>query len=494
MKAKLPVTKVTLPYAKPVYHATSAGARSYATAHPTFGHFSTREDTVRKCTIIPVAMLFLVLGKSIVRAASTVVLSTNATGNVGILITGGGWNEASHTDRTYQTFEKVHDGPLGMYDFYYQMKIVPQFNPSHGWCSAGIDVGSFFRGLFGVSSAALGVLKATIHYNYTSGQYADFTNTSAPLLMVGFGQQAGGLTPGNGCYFDITPSVEYPLALYEGGGTGQDYDDFDLKFSINGGQALSLNAVATVAGLFSNFNAAFAWSQIKSAEVTAIQSAAQTFQQALASAGTAQVQATADYTLRLMGANQGRLQISLPALFGRQAPQGNLVIYLRRIGSIALDTALTTIDTGSVLSNDRVSARQCSVDNIAAGKCVTQNGSGTRSALASAAAIKQIDSAPPLDIFDPNNPVKQKEIYNLCQAVRTVLIDSFHLSTLDQMMVRWALTKESGLQDALKDPKKLAAIATATQHTANDVVSECWNDGDSKTINGVATALKITLK
>jgi hypothetical protein len=422
--------------------------------------------------------------------SDTIILRKDAPGNSGIQIAAGGWTEAAHTDLTYRVYKKIHAGPLSTYDFYYQMKIVPQFNPSHGWCSDKIDVGTFFNGLFGISDAALAVLKATIHYNYTSGQFVDFSNTSVPLLMVGRGSAPGGLTPGNGCYFDLTPSVEYPLIRYEGGGVDQDYDDFDIKFSVNGGKALTLNAVATIAALFSNFNAAFAWAQIKSAEVTALQSAAQTFQQALAAAGTSQDQVPTNFTMKLAGTDQGRLQISIPSLFGKQAPQGNLVIYVRRSASIVFDTSQSSIDSGSVLANDRLAGRQCSVSDIAKGACVASK--TIRFALAD--AIKPLDATPPLNIFDPNTAEKQAKIYDLCQLVRTHLRETFHLSTLDEMIVRWALTKESGLQAAFSDPTKKAAIASATKRPADEVVSMCWNDGDSKTLASAASALNITLK
>jgi hypothetical protein len=137
-----------------------------------------------------------------------------------------------------------------------------------------------------------------------------------------------------------------------------------------------------------------------------------------------------------------------------------------------------------------LAARQCTVIDIAQGKCVTSPQGTFRFALA--ALLK--DSSLPLNIFDPNTPLQQAKIFNLCQLVRTYLRETFHLSTLDEMMVRWALTKESGLQDALKNPAKLAAIAAATKQAPDDIALMCWNDGDSKTLNSIMAALKISVK
>ena len=66
-----------------------------------------------------------------------------------------------------------------------------------------------------------------------------------------------------------------------------------------------------------------------------------------------------------------------------------------------------------------------------------------------------------------------------------------HLSTVDQMLVRWALVKELGLAKVLLDPaasqKLLTAIKTATASaTLDDIQSACWNDGDASVLKAVA--------
>lgn len=70
------------------------------------------------------------------------------------------------------------------------------------------------------------------------------------------------------------------------------------------------------------------------------------------------------------------------------------------------------------------------------------------------------------------------------------------LSTVDQMLVRWALTKQSGLQQVLRDKDKAAKLVyavnqgAATKVTLDDVKSACWNDGDDAVLAAVAPDLK----
>lgn len=66
-----------------------------------------------------------------------------------------------------------------------------------------------------------------------------------------------------------------------------------------------------------------------------------------------------------------------------------------------------------------------------------------------------------------------------------------HPSTVDQMLVRWALVKESGLAKVLLDPvasqKLLATVKADTPSTTlDDIKAACWNDGDTGVLNAVS--------
>ena len=100
----------------------------------------------------------------------------------------------------------------------------------------------------------------------------------------------------------------------------------------------------------------------------------------------------------------------------------------------------------------------------------------------------------PRNIFDPQG--KPELVYSLCQAVRDELDNEMMLSTVDHMLVRWALTKQSGLQQVLQDKDKSAKLvdainkASGTKLTLDDVKAVCWNEGDSGVLAAVAPNLK----
>ncbi len=417
--------------------------------------------------------------------ADSILLKRDTVGGNGVEIQSGGWVEAKHADETYKAFRKLKGGPLGEYDYYYQLRVVPQFKTTFEECEESSAIARFFNQLAGVTDARLVVLKTGVTYRWASGQPVDFVKADTPLFIIGSGAKPNTLEPGNGCFFDVTQSPTFPLLRFGGGGSNQQFDDFELKFSVSGGKATSINSVATVAQLFTNFNTAFAWNLATSAQTAALAAAATTFQDALKASGTFSSATTRNYTLK-----QGdRLRITIPTLFGAK---NDLIIYPRRQASIAFDTADTVITPNKVIEKEGLAARECTPPKIASGNCELSK--TIRESITASAYVKAIDAQAPLNIYNPFVAEKQKLIYDLCEAVRTHIREKMRLTTLDEMMIRWAFTKQTKLQDALKDPVRSSAIATATGRSVAELKQSCWNEGDEKTVNEMAKLLGKSLQ
>lgn len=415
--------------------------------------------------------------------AQQYLLKSSDSGSNGVQIVTGSWSEERHSDKTYMAFRKFRGNKsLGEFDYYYQFRIAPQFHTTFIECSKAPYFQRLANAIIGTSGATLVMAKLQVAYHWTPGQEVQFLKDPAPLFVIATGSKSDSIVAGNGCFFDVTQSPTFPLLRYAGGGNDSNYDDFDLKFSVSGGEVLDLSVVNNVATAFGYFNAAFAWNQMTKAATSALQSSAQAFQDAVSKAGTFNSSAAKNYNLK----QNGLLRVSIPTLF----PGSDMVIYSRRQASIALDTSEDLVRVDSVLQKDDLAARQCSPKDVSQGACT-----GTKSIIDSLMAssyVKAADDKVTYKIVNPGLPEKQKLIFDVCEAVRTHIRLNMRLSTLDEMMVRWALTKD--LRNALKDPSKTAAILSATKKTIDEIKGSCWNDGDEKTVTGVAKLMGKTLE
>ena len=104
----------------------------------------------------------------------------------------------------------------------------------------------------------------------------------------------------------------------------------------------------------------------------------------------------------------------------------------------------------------------------------------------------------PLSFFDPEG--HPELIYDLCGALREQLDEGLRLSTVDQMLVRWAFTRQSTLQDALADAAKSKKMLDATTKVHPNVTSigaiqdVCWNTGDTAVLAYVTDASRLNVQ
>lgn len=392
-------------------------------------------------------------------------------------------SSGDYSDTTFKAFRSFRDGELLSQDFYYELRIAPQYHSSFAKCNDQPAIVRFFEHLFGAEKASMILLKSAIEARSQGGaiKYAS-DDTPATLLMVvrGSGKNTGELTASNACSLSVTSAPTYPTFRFEGGSSEDAFDDVRLKFQIYGSTVVNENLLSNLNKLFTNISAAAAFVPLAGAAASGIAAATQQFDDALQKAlSNAMATDVPDVYLK-----QGRmLRITIPDLVGNQ---GSIVIYQRRRASFALETGDPQIDASRVLGNQTLPMRKCSPSDIAKGGCNANT--DLRHTLYNDDDLKKIDGALPPAILDPNNPDRQKQIYSLCLQLRDTLTQTLRLSTLDEMVVRWALLTNSQVMNALFDPsdKRADAIAKATGHSLAEVQHACWNWGDYVTVKGVA--------
>lgn len=418
------------------------------------------------------------------QAFSEIILNPNQSGNAGFSVVSTAWSEenVNHADNSYRAFKKASKRELGAYDFYYSLRIAPQYPASNKpWCQTGISPWSFLKSFVGISDAGLALLKVSLSYKFNAGGTIDYVAGDAPLIMVGTGKKTGEITPGNGCFFDVTKSQDTPLLRYGGGGNDQDL--FQFKFSVTGGEAKSINAISTVSSFFNAAAATASMATFNPAAATLYDKATKAFEDALSNAGSFTVGTPANFEMKISDKPSQRVQISLPSLFGGKAPQGNLLIYIRRSSSIFLDTDQAKVTPADILSSQRLSFRGCGLNVLAKGRCLEAE----PFSFALPELVKSV--APNLSlsstIYDVKNADVPPKIFALCKMVRTILRDKYRLTTVDEMYVRWALAKESGLLDIFNDKTGLEALAKTNGVTSEQIQAVCYNGGDEKILQAM---------
>jgi GH25 family lysozyme M1 (1,4-beta-N-acetylmuramidase) len=470
------------------------------------------------------------------------ILDPDAPTSSGVSITTAPWHQDDsatsspvHVDQTYYAFAKAHSGELGRYDFYYRLEIVPQFHQSFEHCGNEAGAYRFFNALFGTSTGALVTVKANIQHRWASSNATDLFKGDAALVLAAQGDGITGKA-GTGCFFDFTSRPSFPWIQWNGGRADRDqdfYDDFQIKFTVNGGRETKSNALNTAVSLFTGASAAARWfsvaNPLASPVFTAAEGLGNSFQSALVAAGTMQNQVSRIQYLNAYfpdgDAQHGRILISIPNLFGPNKDTGNLAIYVRRQASIALQGS-GDITPDTIFNTSELAYRQCPMAKIASGSCEVKENPTLRTAMA--AALSGIDKSlkadnPVVQLFDMSEPKakpvkassntaatdanpkkddatdevvdRRKLVYDLCRGMRAVSILQLHLSTLDEIAIRWAFLREAGLQqylesfkDDLKDDAK-KQFESKWGHSLSEMKQQCWNDGDRRLLTMTANGL-----
>ena len=480
------------------------------------------------------------------------ILDSKNKNSSGVCIQTKDWSEAQHADASYRFYQSARNAviskdknlaiqpTLGQNDFYYSLEIVPQFHIVGKNCTPYATLGSFLSNLVGVSTGALVIVKTGIQYRWSSGAALQLLPNDSVLAVAALGPSSTSATAGNGCFFDHTLRPTFPWTLYRGGGgTNDTYDDFVMKFIVQGARVTKLNAVSNLVRLLGEISVAAGSltiaRDIASPAFQNVQKVSQDFQTALQDAGSVQNQVAVHLNLKLLEGK--KIVITMPKLFGSEN-DGNLTIYVRRQASLALSNNSLAITPSTIFDNQALVSRQCALESIALGSCSSTSGSGSGASSATTAAPPAPAGSPPtkppvsdskggdslrvtlaklmsvidkslvtdgnyspiVKLIDANDPQRQLGLYKSCQALRTVVREYLHLSSLDEMAIRWAVTTEGGFQSMLKDPqlKDLRNLVEkinkepsnlAKPITADQLKNMCWSDVDDKLFNAVIVSL-----
>jgi hypothetical protein len=388
-------------------------------------------------------------------------------------------NDTDYTDASYRTFKTYllqRKLAPGAKDFYYRLKIrAPSTLISTSVdCSASPFLQSLLEDWFSFGKAALITINANVRYEPTTGENIDLVTNKAPVLMFSEGAQAGQLTTGHGCFLKEVIPTEFSPIRFDGGNVADGKDSFAVNLDISTGEKLDSKLISQALSLFGAASSAvFPWS------ATLTNNVAQTFDKAISDAGTFQSESPVNAILR----PRSTLYIKVPLAFKK------IVLEILPYLSASVILNQKEISPAGVLSSADLAQRTCTFQDVLAGNCKAQP---VRIALINGQYIKLVTLPDkyqlPASVFDLEKP---ELILQLCQNVRLQLDDVWRLSTIDQMLVRWALTKESGLQKALADPaiaqKILTAVKTRTAAaTLDDITTACWNAGDISVLSAVA--------
>lgn len=389
-----------------------------------------------------------------------------------------------YVDSTYVAFKQFREKALQSQDYYQQLRIVPQVKSTFSECKAAVGIEKALKlmekGLgIGTETATLVLLKVGIEARLNAEPAISYVPnaTPAPLLMVGRGDDK--LVPSERCFFDVTPEPTYGWFRYEGG-LNQNYDDYVVQFYVSGGKVVKSEALGNLFTIFSNFNAAASWDPVSKDASAGILALAQSWDKAYSAVmGGPQPESTPK-SAHVM---QGQLvRATVPNVIGNS---GTLVIYPKRYGSIIFNVNDAQISAQSILQQTDLTTRNCHPADVLAGKCNKHE--TVRTALRNNEDVKAADASLPFSIFGVSTKEKRKLIPDVCKAVKGALL-SMGLSTLDEMMIRWAILHDTGLENALYDTRAATIEQDAGQSIA-DIRKVCWNDGDKKTVFGVASVL-----
>jgi hypothetical protein len=263
-------------------------------------------------------------------------LSTSAQNDIrsmGVHIVSGNWKPARHADRTFsvlQNYQKI----LRKYDFYYQLVLHPNYKLTFSNCGQSPRKRDFFNRFVGISRSSFLAITATVRHKGQRG----ITGASG--------------AEGNGCFFDQALSNLTPLIRY----SGRNDEDFDFKFKIVRTTNVQANFVSRVKELFTAMNAAFSFTDLTGARVTAYNTAATQLQTAFNDASKVTNTNSSNLAMHVTGIKTSRYAISMPEIISPDA--GYFAFYVQLKGShyLTSDSAPTP---GDILTNNYLGTKTC---------------------------------------------------------------------------------------------------------------------------------------
>lgn len=425
-----------------------------------------------------------VVALGFVAASHVVVPAAGAVGDVvfnnsGLKINNGGWTPKTHASESYVELARLEGRDLGQFDYYYQLKIVPQISLTFQGCNS-LTAPQVLERIAGKTRNSLLVVKIGVGYRFAADNSANiFKEHDVPILLVG--RNNDNKSPKNGCFFSITNETVLPLFRY-GGAT--DYEDYRINVTVERGTAVHYNIVKRIKETFSLFNAAYSWTDLTGARTTAFTAAAQQFEEAINGAGEQLQRYNEELRLVPRGRTPDRF-VFTAAQFINPA-SGTLVIYPRLIASILIDskaaTSGETLSPESILGSRGLSTRRCSSEILSKGSCDLKVETVTQSLLTYLQATSPA-------IFDLNTEEGLKKVYDTCQRIRYWTTDVLELSTIDALAVRWAAMASTGLDKILPDETLSQPIVDATRIKRTELQEKCWAPKDAARFKAFVTAM-----
>ena len=356
----------------------------------------------------------------------------NGLQSYGLEIVADTWSDSDpqFADQTYKAFKGYQTSrkvPMGKYDYYYRLKVVTPTSLRATTAACSPYFQTLAQAILGTSKAALVLVNAAISYEPAIGEVMPLIGSGTPLLMYSSGAAAGALTPGNGCYLKETVAVEFPVIQFE----DNDKEAFQVNFDVTTGQKLTSNLVTNLLALFTSANTAFAWNAITAGQQGLVTTASQQFENALNTADTFQSESPIMYEL----GQKKVMYVALPYAYKQ-----HVVEMFPYVSASIILSPNRTLTPSDILINNNLETRTCSLTDVISAKCSLVT-SARMSILGGKYVTNELPSGYtlPISIFDPEG--RPELVDKLCQNLRDELRETLRLSTIDQILVRWAFTK-----------------------------------------------------
>lgn len=402
---------------------------------------------------------------------------------IGVEVSPGGWKSANHSTDSYRALLLAQFNELGEYDYYYQLKLAPEMNPTFENCTK-----KPVSAIFGVTHMRTMLIKAGVRLRITGATPSLFADKQVPLLFVGFDSSTPG-TQKKGCFFEPSNKADLVISRNSGASVRASNEEFLISITAEMSEKREYALVKRLSELFTVFNAAYSWTSISSGKIDAVTKAADQFEKAINSANDFSTKTTGEFTLETRSGAAGRLQIAVPQFVARSS--GPIVFYTSLTASLLLDSKQPQkrrLDPSSILASSQLTTRKCSKEILEKKEC-TAKSETVHEALASALSKE----GNPI-LFNVYQQAGRAAVFETCQKIRFFATSRAELSTFDALLVRWAALHYFKVPQVFAVKEEREKLAKENGVPPDRLVEECWNDEDSAKLTRFVDAMNYTLR
>ncbi len=395
----------------------------------------------------------------------------------------GGWNlhpakgRSTSAERSYQVLHEIRKGKLRGFDYYYQLKIIPQFKLTFETCNSNVTIGDVLEKIVGKTKQFLISVTLSIRRRKNNVSFESVFSNKQPILLAGRGADREGKAS-TGCLFEQIAEFRTPFFLRKIpsnlSSRLQDIDDFDLNYKVTVSTQLTLNAVEQMTGLFKELSGIVSeisqFSDIVGKRTELIlkhKGTASRFEKALNSVGKKMNSFSGSDELETDGSTKSRFVITLPNVVHKDS--GNIVIYTRLSASKIIDVL------GELPSGPEIVFRSDALVSHHPKKTLRKKLSELLGTKAGGELIEVR-----LKDLDLDAKAQREQLAGKCKVLRRVLAEDMGLSTVDSLLLRRAVLQDSKIFGKVSSLEEIKALVAYTAADPAEIADACWNKQDAQ--------------